>query len=169
MGLREGRAVSCDSEPGADCDYYSRLHLLSGVAVERLGGRACGAGVHRQPGQRARHRPLHEHGISTLGGADGADGPARGSGHDLAARVDSARLKKKRRTLGLHLFNPDLRVQLELDELGFKVIPKIMEAAMQLEEKDKKKKGQEHANKNPAKKVKKAEMRVRPGGQETKG
>ena len=51
-------------------------------------------------------------------------------------------------------------MQLELDELGFKV----MEAAMQLDseirlEKDKKKKGQEHSNKNAAKKPKKAEMR----------
>ena len=66
--------------------------------------------------------------------------------------------------LDFTLFNPDLRVQLELDELGFKVIPKIMEAAMQLDaeirlKKDKKKKVQEHSSKNAAKKPKKAEMR----------
>ncbi|CAJ1332305.1 unnamed protein product [Effrenium voratum] len=66
--------------------------------------------------------------------------------------------------LDFTLFNPDLRVQLELDELGFKVIPKIMEAATQLDseirlEKDKKKKGKEHHDKNLAKKPQKAEMR----------
>ncbi|CAJ1392764.1 unnamed protein product [Effrenium voratum] len=66
--------------------------------------------------------------------------------------------------LDFTLFNPDLRVRLELDELGFKVIPKIMEAAMQLDseirlENDKKKKGQERYDKNSAKKPKKAEMR----------
>ena len=66
--------------------------------------------------------------------------------------------------LDFTLFNPDLRVRLELDELGFKVIPKIMEAATQLDseirlEKDKRKKGMEHHDKNSAKKPKKAEMR----------
>ncbi|CAJ1386988.1 unnamed protein product [Effrenium voratum] len=66
--------------------------------------------------------------------------------------------------LDFSLFNPDLRVRLELDELGFKVIPKIMEAATQLDseirlEKDKRKKGKEHHDKNSAKKPKKAEMR----------
>ncbi|CAJ1359189.1 unnamed protein product [Effrenium voratum] len=67
--------------------------------------------------------------------------------------------------LDFTLFNPDLRVQLELGELGFKVIPKIMEAAMQLDaeirlKKDKKKKVQEHSSKNAAKKPKKAEMSI---------